>query len=56
MADQGVSLKRVQAWLGHSTLAMTADTYSHLFHDDEDDAARFEAAELALRQVAAKIA
>jgi integrase len=48
MAHQGASLKRVQGWMGHSTLAMTADTYAHLFRDDEDDAARFEAAERAL--------
>ena len=23
-------MKRIQAWLGHSTIAITADTYSHL--------------------------
>lgn len=23
-------MKRIQSWLGHSTIAITADTYSHL--------------------------
>jgi integrase len=26
----GVSLKQIQEWVGHSTFAMTADTYAHL--------------------------
>ena len=26
----GVSLKQIQEWLGHSTFTITADTYAHL--------------------------
>jgi integrase len=40
-------LKAVQALLGHSTLAMTADTYGHLFPSG-DDGAELAAAERAL--------
>jgi integrase len=32
----GLPLKLVQARLGHATLAMTADTYGHLFPSDDD--------------------
>jgi integrase len=31
-------LKMVQGRLGHSTLAMTADTYGHLFPSNDDGA------------------
>ena len=27
---QGVSLKEIQAWLGHSTIGTTANIYTHL--------------------------
>ena len=42
----GLPLKTVQARMGHSTLAMTADTYGHLFpsQDDADVLAAGEAA------------
>ena len=40
LIDQNFSLKRVQGMLGHATLAMTADTYGHLFPDLENDAAK----------------
>ena len=30
----GVSPKVVQSWLGHATIAMTLDTYGHLFPSD----------------------
>ena len=40
--------KVVQERLGHSTLAMTMDTYGHLFPAGEDDAERLEKAERAL--------
>jgi integrase len=41
---QELPLKVVQARLGHSTIAMTADTYGHLFPDanDGDELARAE--------------
>jgi integrase len=40
LIDQGISLKKVQGMLGHATMAMTADTYGHLFPDLENDAAK----------------
>jgi integrase len=48
-ADGGLELplKTVQARLGHSTLAMTADTYGHLFLRN-DDGEELEAAEKSL--------
>lgn len=35
--EQGMTPKRVQALLGHSTIQMTFDTYGHLFPSPEDD-------------------
>lgn len=35
----GVDLKTVQTWLGHSTAKLTADTYSHHMGTDADVAA-----------------
>lgn len=48
-ADGGLELpaKVVQERLGHSTIAMTLDTYGHLFPSG-DDGAELEAAERAL--------
>ena len=43
----GLPLKTVQARMGHSTLAMTADTYGHLF-PSQDDAEVLAAGEEAL--------
>ena len=48
MIDAGTPLKRLQAMLGHSTMAMTSDTYGHLFPDPEGDQERMAAAEQAL--------
>jgi hypothetical protein len=48
MIDAGTPMKRLQAMLGHSTMAMTSDTYGHLFPDPEGDQERMAAAELAL--------
>ena len=45
---QGLPPKVVQHLLGHSTLAMTMDTYGHLFPADEDAHKRLAAAESAL--------
>lgn len=36
--QSGVDLKAVQAWLGHSTAKLTADTYSHYMGSDADTA------------------
>ena len=35
--EQGLSLKRVQALMGHSTIQMTFDTYGHLFPSQDSD-------------------
>jgi integrase len=48
MIDAGTPMKRLQAMLGHSTMAMTSDTYGHLFPDPEGDQQRMAAAEQAL--------
>jgi integrase len=45
---QGLSPKVVQQQLGHSTIAMTMDTYGHLFPADEDAHKRLADAERAL--------
>src|SRR5215472_10547971 len=50
LLDQGFSLKKAQAMLGHATMAMTADTYGHLLPDLENDAAKMDAGVLALVQ------
>jgi integrase len=51
--EQGFSAKRLQALLGHSSIQMTMDVYSHLFPNVEDDQMKFAAGEAAiLREVA----
>jgi integrase len=47
LIDQGFGPKRVQALLGHSSIAITFDVYGHLF-PQEDDHDKFAAGELAL--------
>jgi integrase len=44
----GVDLKRIQSWLGHSTIELTMDRYGHLMADDAADAAIARATEAAL--------
>ena len=39
LIEQGISPKRVQALMGHSTIAVTLDTYTHLFPSQADDQA-----------------
>jgi integrase len=36
--DLGWSLKRVQAWAGHSSITITFNTYGHLMSDAAEDA------------------
>ena len=43
--EHGYTPKKLQALLGHSSIQMTFDTYGGLFPDDEDDQAKFAAAE-----------
>jgi integrase len=38
--EQGVSPKRLQKLIGHTTLKMTLDTYGHLFPDEDADRQR----------------
>ena len=47
LIDQGFGPKRVQALMGHSSIAITFDVYGHLF-PQEDDHDKFAAGELAL--------
>lgn len=37
--EQRVSAKRVQAWMGHSSIQVTFDTYGHLFDQADQDSA-----------------
>jgi integrase len=43
--EQRVSPKRVQTWLGHSSIQMTFDTYGHLFEQADADSAVMQAVE-----------
>jgi hypothetical protein len=45
MIDEGVDLKSISTALGHSTIAVTANTYAHVsVARHEENAARLEAA------------
>jgi len=46
--EQGVTPKRLQKLMGHSTLKLTLDTYGHLWPDESADRARARAVESAL--------
>lgn len=48
LIEQRFSPKRVQEWLGHSSITMTFDVYGHLFPSLEDDHAKLAAGEAAL--------
>jgi integrase len=48
MIESGMPIKRLQAMLGHATMAMTTDVYGHLFPDPEGDQQRMAAVEQAL--------
>lgn len=41
---QGIDLKRLTAWMGHSSVQITLDTYGHLIGDEEGDASFASAA------------
>jgi integrase len=43
--EQRVSPKRIQRWMGHSSILVTFDTYGHLFEQAEADAPIMEAVE-----------
>jgi integrase len=43
--EQGWKPKKIQSVMGHSTIAMTFDTYGFLFPSEEDDAAGMQAIE-----------
>lgn len=40
LIKHGVTLKEIQVWLGHSTITLTADTYSHLDMETKMDTAQ----------------
>jgi integrase len=48
LIEQGFAPKRIQTWLGHSSITMTFDVYGHLFPNLEDDHAKLAAGELAI--------
>jgi integrase len=33
LIQQGVNIKQIQAWVGHTSIVETMDTYGHLFSD-----------------------
>lgn len=39
MLANGVQMKQIQDWLGHSTFATTADIYSHLDYKSKEESA-----------------
>lgn len=39
---QGIPMKSIQEWLGHSTFATTADTYSHLDFSSKQEEPKIE--------------
>ena len=39
LIDQGWQAKRLQQFMGHSSIKLTYDVYSHLFKDAEGDQA-----------------
>ena len=39
MVMNGVSMKQVQEWLGHSTFSTTADIYAHLDYKSKQGSA-----------------
>jgi integrase len=43
--EQRVDPKRIQTWMGHSSIQVTFDTYGHLFERAEGDAATMAAVE-----------
>lgn len=48
--EQGLTPKRIQTLMGHSSITVTFDTYGHLFDDSEADQAAVEAIETRLMQ------
>jgi integrase len=47
-ASIGLTMKMVQTRMGHSNIAVTMDTYTHIFPADADDSKKLAAAERAL--------
>jgi len=46
--EQGLSPKRIQAIMGHSSIQVTYDRYGHLFNNDEADQTAMQAIEARL--------
>ena len=47
-ASIGLTMKAVQTRMGHSNIAVTMDTYTHIFPDADDDCEKLAEAERAL--------
>jgi integrase len=47
-ASIGLTMKAVQARMGHSNIAVTMDTYTHIFPDADEEAEKLAAAERTL--------
>ena len=45
LIDDGANAREVQTEMGHSSIAVTFDTYGHLFHDEEASQRRKDRAE-----------
>lgn len=50
--EQRVNPKRVQKWMGHSSIQVTFDTYGHLFDQADQDSAVAAAIERELAEAA----
>ena len=50
-ASIGLTMKAVQTRMGHSNIAVTMDTYTHIFPDADDDSEKLAQAERALMAV-----
>jgi integrase len=46
--DLGFAPKKIQSWMGHASIVMTLDVYSHLFDNLDDDHEKLAAGELSI--------
>ncbi len=54
MVMNGVSMKQVQEWLGHSTFSTTANIYAHIDVDSKMEAANMIASKINLGELPEK--
>ena len=48
LIDQGFAPKKIQNWMGHSSIVMTMDVYGHLMPSLDDDHEKLALGELAI--------